>query len=216
MGRKSSSSRSGPSQKGKSYAKLFEKMTILKSKVKTLESRKSTITNNAVSEILKHKFKVSQLEKDGRIVFVSIYIYIYADSLWLMLFSGSKPSSPTVRTRCIGVCVAPPNVLAVWCRRAGAKPAGRLMSPGMAVASYRRSSPLVRSASAATCSCCRLRGSAGCLWLWIVFFYILFLSRPTGRRTMAHRSHGHMGRQGGRGCPPLVIYIYFYNLRELL
>ena len=67
MVRKSSSSRSGTSQKGKSYAKLFEKVTILKSKVKTLESLKSTITNNAVQEILKHKFKVSRLEKAGRI-----------------------------------------------------------------------------------------------------------------------------------------------------
>jgi len=67
MGRKSSSSRSGTSQKGKSYAKLFKEMTILKSKFKALKTLESTNTNNAMQEILKHKFEVSKLEKAGRI-----------------------------------------------------------------------------------------------------------------------------------------------------
>ena len=67
MVRRSSSSRSGTSQRGKSFAKLFAKVTILKSKLKTLKSLKSTIQNNAVHEILKREFKVSQLEKAGRI-----------------------------------------------------------------------------------------------------------------------------------------------------
>ena len=215
MGRKSSSSRSGTSQKGKSYAKLFEKMTILKSKVKTLQSRKSTITNNAVSEILKHKFKVSQLEKDGRIVFVSIYIYICRLTMAhaVQRQQAVLPDGPySVHW---GVCRTPqcPGrvVSAGWCEACWAAHVawhGRgFVPPEFALRSVgiRRNLLMLQIA--------RLRGVPLAL---DSFFYILFLSRPTGRRTMAHRSHGHMGRQGGRGCPPLVIYIYFYSLRELL
>ena len=42
---------------------------------------------------------------------------------------------------------------------------------------------------------------------------------PPGRRTMAHRSHGHMGRQGEgslRGFPPSYIHIYIYTITKAI
>ena len=140
-----------------------------------------------------------------------------------------EPPSPTVRTRYIGGCVTPPNVprpLAPW-RAAtslfpegGARPAGRLMSLGMAAhTSCLQSFGSARSSSCAAASFCRLRGCVGRLWIVFLYFIILFLlllyvyqdpaPPPPGLRTMAHRSHGHMCSQGEGS--PLVIYIYIYN-----
>ena len=54
-----------------------------------------------------------------------------------------------------------------------------------------------------------LRGTPLDIFFIIYHYYYIFIKTqpPPGRRTMAHRSHGHMGSQG-EGCPPLVIYIY--------
>ena len=60
----------------------------------------------------------------------------------------------------------------------------------------------------------RRRGIPLDSFLYIFIFYLYEDPPPPGRRTMAHRSHGHMGRQGEgslRGFPPSYIHIYIYN-----
>jgi len=67
MSGKSRKSRSGTSQAGKSYAKLVKTVSTLKSKVKSLNTLKTEVTNNAMHEILKLEFERAKLEKAGRI-----------------------------------------------------------------------------------------------------------------------------------------------------
>ena len=140
-----------------------------------------------------------------------------------MLASCREHTSPTARTRYIGGCVTPPNVYMCLLPEGGARPAGRLMSPGMAAhTSCLQSFGSTRPSSRAHASFWRLRGCVGRLWIvvFIFYYYYYIFSKtqppPPCRRTMAHRSHDHMGSQG-EGCPPpSYIYIYIYIMTDTI
>ena len=69
---------------------MLKTVDILKSKVKKLKSLNSKVTNNAVHEVLKLEFKISKLEKSGRIGIGSdglTYISILSFSVFSSLYN---------------------------------------------------------------------------------------------------------------------------------
>ena len=159
-------------------------------------------------------------------VSIHLYIHIYADSLWL---SPSGFPLAATSTRLLGGCVTPPNAprslaapalaaMSWWsvCGASAAGPPGRSLVQG-APSSPQSSRCAARTSTAPRCSS-PLQGCGE--WIWIVFFIFLYLiciktPHPPGRRTMAHRSHGHMNRQG-EGYLSLVIHIYIYIITDTI
>ena len=130
--------------------------------------------------------------------------------------SCREHTSPTARTRHIGGCVTPPNVYMCLLPEGGARPAGRLMSPGMAAhTSCLQSFGSTRPSDPAHASFWRLRGCVGRLWIvfFLDFIIIIFLSRPSLPHPVGEPwPIGAMTTwvAKGRDVPP-PSYIYIYN-----